>query len=71
MRWVKQKDLVAWNAMIAAYAQHDYGHLAFQLFVQMQELGLKSDNYTFVSITKASISIGAVDKGKQCHGLKS
>ncbi|MCO5598061.1 hypothetical protein L7F22_052151 [Adiantum nelumboides] len=64
---LKQRDLVTWNAMIGAYAQHGYGHLAFQLFVQMQELGLKHDNYTFVSIIKACTSIGAVDKGKQVH----
>ncbi|KAI5082545.1 hypothetical protein GOP47_0002288 [Adiantum capillus-veneris] len=64
---LKLRDLVTWNAMIAVYTQHGYGHLAFQLFAQMQELGLKPDKYTFVSIVKACTSIGALDQGKQVH----
>lgn len=66
---LKEKDVVTWNAMIAGYAQHGHGHLAFQLFLQMQDVDIRPDNFTFVSIVKACTSIAAVEQGKEIHSL--
>lgn len=50
--WV-QKDVVTWNAMLAAYAQSGQAEKVFDLYNLMQEEGLSPDSRTFVSILQA------------------
>lgn len=62
-----ERDVVSWNAIIAACAQHDQREKAWQLFEQMQLEGLRADKVTFVSILDACITHAALAKGKLMH----
>ncbi|CAN4096626.1 unnamed protein product [Withania somnifera] len=59
-----QKDIVSWNSIITAYAQHGKGMEAVQCFEMMQELGgVKPDNTTFSAVLSACSHSGLVDIG--------
>ncbi|KAF2302119.1 hypothetical protein GH714_032851 [Hevea brasiliensis] len=73
---INEKNLVSWNAMIAAYAQNgflernDYGlcyswfgTTAIQLFSNMREKGIKPNGSTFVSLLSACSICGLVEEG--------
>lgn len=48
-----ERDIVAWNAMLAAYAQQSQAHKALQLYVQLREEGVSPNARTFVSTLQA------------------
>ncbi|KAF8401778.1 hypothetical protein HHK36_012724 [Tetracentron sinense] len=58
-----QRDLVSWNSMVAAYAHHGYGRKAIHLVEEMQELGFKPDDVTYVGLLSACSHSGLVDEG--------
>ncbi len=62
-----QRDLVSWNAMIAAHVQLGKGNEALDLFERMQRKGMKPDTVTFISALGACASATALAKGKQIH----
>lgn len=59
-------DVVTWTAIITAYAQQGYGKVAFQLFAQMQQQGVKPNGVTFVAVLSASSHMGLIDEGCYC-----
>jgi pentatricopeptide repeat protein len=59
------KDVVSWNAMIAAYGMNGHGEGAVTLFSQMQQAGLMPDHVTFISVLSACSHSGLVDEGRQ------
>ena len=59
---MQQHDIVSWNAMIAAYAQHGQTDLAFDLFFKLKSKGLIPDKVTLVSILMACSHGGLVDE---------
>ncbi|KAI5056883.1 hypothetical protein GOP47_0028701 [Adiantum capillus-veneris] len=61
------KDVVSWTALIAGYAQHNYGKEALRCFDLMQSQGVKPNATTFSSVLKACGSIRALDKGSKIH----
>ncbi|XP_057843710.2 pentatricopeptide repeat-containing protein At2g27610 isoform X3 [Cryptomeria japonica] len=63
-----ERDLVSWNAMIAGYAQNDYGEEALKLGFQMQWAGVKPNQFTYASILSVCSSLLAFEEGKQLHG---
>ncbi|KAJ7250553.1 hypothetical protein O6H91_19G018800 [Diphasiastrum complanatum] len=62
-----ERNLVSWNAMIAAYTQHGYGKEALELFKQMQLEGLHPDKVTLVSILDACASVTFLEIGRYIH----
>lgn len=62
-----ERDLAAWNTIIAAYVQHGHGKEALQLFDKMQSEGLSPDNITLVSCIYACSCNSVLAKGKQIH----
>eukprot|EP01018_Ginkgo_biloba_P016364 Gb_15262 [translate_table: standard] len=60
---MSEQNVVSWNAMIAGYAQHGHGNEALQLFEQMQIVGMKADDITFVSVLSACSHAGLVNEG--------
>lgn len=48
-----QTDNVVWNAMLAAYVEHEAGFEALKLFRQYKEEGVRQDELTFVLIAQA------------------
>lgn len=54
------RGVVSWNAMIASYAENDFGNEAFELFLQMQREGFSPNVSTYLSILNPSASSGAL-----------
>ncbi|KAI5056942.1 hypothetical protein GOP47_0028760 [Adiantum capillus-veneris] len=64
---LRQRDVVAWNALIAGYCQMGHGEEALKVFKQMKSEGFSPDAATFSCILRACSSIGSADKGKEIH----
>nr|KYP62370.1 Pentatricopeptide repeat-containing protein At4g13650 family [Cajanus cajan] len=67
LRRLKEKDVVSWTAMIAGYAQHEKFAEALNLFEEMQDQGIQSDNIGFASAISACAGIQALNQGRQIH----
>lgn len=59
-RQIHGPDLVSWNTVIAAYAQHGHYEEALGLFDEMTTNGLKPDGITFLSVLSACGHAGKV-----------
>ncbi|KAJ7522770.1 hypothetical protein O6H91_18G025800 [Diphasiastrum complanatum] len=64
---LSKRDVVSWNAMIAAYAQNGRGIDALETFKQMQSQGLKPNRITFVSILDACSRATSMEDGEAAH----
>ncbi|MCO5614028.1 hypothetical protein L7F22_068308 [Adiantum nelumboides] len=64
-----KRDVIAYNSMIAGYAQHGEGQEALKLFVNMQDEGKQPDGATLVSVLKAASSVTSINQGKLVHSL--
>lgn len=60
---LSKKDVVAWNALIAGYANQGEIEAVEKLFRQMGDLGLQPSTSTFASVLNACSHGGLVDKG--------
>ncbi|KAF3442570.1 hypothetical protein FNV43_RR16486 [Rhamnella rubrinervis] len=58
------KNLGMWNAMLIACAQHAHTDKAFDLFKQMEYVGMKPNFITFLCVLYACSHAGLVDRGK-------
>lgn len=74
---IHHRNVVSWNAMIAAYAQNGHGKKALKLYNEMLSEGIKPDEITFIHIIAACSHTGLTDAGKyyfasmmRDHGLK-
>ncbi|VVA37680.1 PREDICTED: pentatricopeptide [Prunus dulcis] len=63
------RNLVLWNAMIAAYEQNNAGTDAIKLFRRMQTENVEYDYITIVSLISACASLGALNTGRWLHEL--
>ncbi|XP_031483912.1 pentatricopeptide repeat-containing protein At2g29760, chloroplastic-like [Nymphaea colorata] len=67
----REKDVCSWSAMICAFSMHGCCEEAIVLFEQMQNIGIKPNGITFVSILTACAHAGMVNKGKEIfHGMR-
>ncbi|XP_057848024.1 pentatricopeptide repeat-containing protein At2g33680 [Cryptomeria japonica] len=64
---IPKRDLILWGVLIAAYAHQGDGDKALELFYQMQQLGLKPDEFIFCSVLKACANLAILEQGKQIH----
>lgn len=64
---MQMRDLVAWNAMIAAYAQHAQGADALALSQQMHIEGVMLDEVTILVLLSVCADPGMLVVGKQAH----
>ncbi|XP_077235815.1 pentatricopeptide repeat-containing protein At2g27610-like [Tasmannia lanceolata] len=68
-RLINEKDIVAWSAMLAGYAQIGDSEGAVTLFCEILKGGVKPNEFTFSSVINACSSpMAAVGQGKQLHG---
>ncbi|XAR65252.1 hypothetical protein NMG60_11009305 [Bertholletia excelsa] len=58
-----QRDSISWNAMISGWAMHGDGNRALQLFLEMEEAGIKPDDITFVALFTACSYSGMAYEG--------
>jgi len=59
----KERDVVLWSSMIAAYGFHGQGEEAINLFNQMEQENLAVNEVTFLSLLYACSHCGLRDKG--------
>ncbi|KAJ7531169.1 hypothetical protein O6H91_14G034900 [Diphasiastrum complanatum] len=64
-----ERDVISYNAIITAFAQHGHGKAAFQFFAQMQHESLKPGDITFSSMLSACSHAGLLEEG--CHYFAS
>ena len=64
---MQARDVISWNSIIAAHAQHGSCETSFKLFLEMQTEGLKPDDITITSVLSACKNPEALDLGKQIH----
>ena len=60
-------DVVSWTTIITGYADHGYSKEALSCFEQMQSQGVHPNAITFISVLKACMDIGAIEKGQAIH----
>eukprot|EP01018_Ginkgo_biloba_P019175 Gb_04167 [translate_table: standard] len=65
---VCERNIAAWNVMIAGYTQSGHSNEALKLFNQMQLEEIKPDLITMVSVLPACTHSETLQKGKQIHG---
>ncbi|XP_020596567.1 pentatricopeptide repeat-containing protein At3g53360, mitochondrial-like [Phalaenopsis equestris] len=66
---IGSKDIVSWNTMITAYAQHGRGQEALGMYMMMQDRNLEPNHVTFVSLLSACSHCGMVEVGIQLFEL--
>lgn len=59
----KERDVVLWSSMIAAYGFHGEGEEAIKLFNQMEQENMPVNEVTFLSLLYACSHCGMKDKG--------
>lgn len=68
-REVPDKNLGMWNAMLIACAQHAHTRRVFDLFKEMERVGMKPNFITFLSILYACSHAGLVKEGEYYFDL--
>ncbi|XP_045805732.1 pentatricopeptide repeat-containing protein At4g16470 [Trifolium pratense] len=64
-----EKDLFAWNAIIAGYVQKGLEKDGLETFYAMRQAGLRPDQYTFASVFRACATLALLEPGRQAHGV--
>ncbi|KAK4339559.1 hypothetical protein RND71_041021 [Anisodus tanguticus] len=62
-------DVVSYTAIISAFAKSNRQREAFELFLEMRELGIEPNEFTYVAILTACIRSLNLEFGCQVHGL--
>uniref|UniRef100_A0A0E0IDG2 DYW domain-containing protein n=1 Tax=Oryza nivara TaxID=4536 RepID=A0A0E0IDG2_ORYNI len=66
---LKSQDIVSWNTIIAAYAQHGRHQKVIALFHEMELCGLIPNDITFLSMLSACGHAGRVDESLKLFDL--
>eukprot|EP01018_Ginkgo_biloba_P019942 Gb_25604 [translate_table: standard] len=64
---MQERDEVSFNALIAGYARHEYGHEALNLYFQLYRAGMRLSQFTFAGVLSACANLLALEQGKQIH----
>ncbi|CAI0629063.1 unnamed protein product [Linum tenue] len=64
-----ERNAVTWNSMIFGYAQNGCNEEAIDLFLEMRLEDFEPTDVTLLSLLSASANVGAVEEGKQGHGI--
>eukprot|EP00250_Pteridium_aquilinum_P017548 c23686_g11_i3 orf=235-2754(-) len=64
---LRDRDVISWNVIIAAHAQHNGGRSSLQLFEQMHQEGVLPNNITFVSILEVCSNDATKQVGERLH----
>eukprot|EP00250_Pteridium_aquilinum_P016135 c22959_g5_i1 orf=71-2851(+) len=63
------RDVVSWNAMLSVYVEQDHEERALQLYRQMQEEGLDSNQQTFVIALQACVILAEKEEALLAEGM--
>ncbi|KAL8474596.1 hypothetical protein ACS0TY_031157 [Phlomoides rotata] len=61
------KTTVGWNSIIAGYALHGYSEEALSMYYDMQDSGVKMDQFTYSMIVRVCTRLASLEHGKQAH----
>ncbi|KAI3915522.1 hypothetical protein MKW92_010106 [Papaver armeniacum] len=64
---LERRDIVSWNAVIAAYEQNGNEEETFLLFFRMIRSGMEPDQFTYGSVLKACAGWEAPNRGMEIH----
>ncbi|CAA7406593.1 unnamed protein product [Spirodela intermedia] len=62
-----ERDLVAWNAVVAGYSQNGVAAEAVEMVAQLQAAGERPDSITIVAALPACADLGSLKAGKSIH----
>lgn len=62
---IPNKDVLAWTAMISAFAVNGHGEEAFALFSEMEKHGIRPNQVTYGALLNACAHSGLLIKGRQ------
>lgn len=65
---MERLDVVTWTTMITACAQTSEGNQALMMFLEMQDLGFRPNEFTVSSVLKACADEKGLRFGMQLHG---
>lgn len=65
-RSMKNKDVLAWTAMLSAFAINGNGREAFELFLDMEMAGVRPNAVTFTALLSACAHSGLTELGRWC-----
>jgi pentatricopeptide repeat protein len=61
------RNVVSWSAIIGGCIEQGHGLLGMELFVKMQDEGVKPDKIVFVCMLRACGSMGTIEQGMLVH----
>ncbi|KAL5977273.1 hypothetical protein ACLOJK_021619 [Asimina triloba] len=64
---MEERDVVAWNSMIAGFALHSRNKEAFCFFKQMREEGMHPTQFSYASVVSSCARLSSSSQGKQMH----
>ncbi|XP_057861280.2 pentatricopeptide repeat-containing protein At2g21090 isoform X2 [Cryptomeria japonica] len=67
LKEMTEYDVVSWTGLIAAYSKRGQSKEALSVFYEMQEAGIKPNEFTFASILSAYADLEALEQGKVVH----
>ncbi|CAL9196746.1 pentatricopeptide repeat-containing protein At1g56690, mitochondrial-like [Musa acuminata AAA Group] len=59
------KDVVMWNSMITAYAQHGLGEEALNIFNDMRDIGMVPNEISYIGVLLACSYSGKIKEGRE------
>ncbi|KAL3529743.1 hypothetical protein ACH5RR_009065 [Cinchona calisaya] len=59
----EKQDVILWNTLLSAFAQHGSGEKAINLFAEMVRVGVRPDRITFLILLSACSHSGLVQEG--------
>lgn len=63
------KNVVLWNVMISGFAKHSHSLEVMILFEKMQQIGMRPDEVTYISVLSVCSHRGLVDTGQSYFNL--
>lgn len=64
-----EKNVVAWNSMIASYVQNGFNQEAIKVFYDMRFEGIEPTRATVSGLLSASAKLCGIEEGKQGHAI--
>ncbi|KAK1581110.1 hypothetical protein Q3G72_003231 [Acer saccharum] len=66
---LRDRDVVAWTAMLVGYEQNGLNNDAVELFRLLVREGPKPNNYTLAAMLSVTSSLASLNHGKQIHAV--
>jgi len=63
------RNIITWNAMLAANAHHGHGEEVLKLVSKMRSFGVSLDQFSFSEGLSAAAKLAVLEEGQQLHGL--